>query len=812
MTPYYASLNNSVAVSNGTLNCTVASLVGRSYKLQTTTDFSTWTTALSFTNSNTNTTFYLTNNFAIPAPQACSYGVRVTDPYGIVSQVVTQSSTFTGITLFGAATNNLILGSPFIDPGAIAVENCSNSLAVTTNGSVDVNVMGTYIITYQATTSGGGNLVASRTVNVVGAFATATTLSSSVNPAIEGEAITFTATVSSGAAARTGTVTFTGTGTITLGTANLSGNTATLTLSGGAGTNSITATYNGDTNNIGSTSDALSQVIQTSGPVVMVNPAQMSEGFDYAAVSSMPEGNPVAKLGVWQLTSDLSGNTASTVNVNIRAGDLSGATNPDIKPLPNVTTNPAAHLWVNKGASDREFLRGIGPVITSGPAYFSFLLNTTVNPASNGAPMATLLAANANNAPLGNDPLTLYGRNADGTHYNLGIRRLGGAISWATKSLAVSNTCLVVLKYRFGGSDSLYINPTPGWPEPATPAANATGGTNAEPADIGTILFYESGSTNPLSDGQFSYDLLRVDASWYNVTPSATGSFIISAGAAKLAFLSEPQTFAQGSNSALITVALQDQSNHVFSAAADTVVSLNTTSGNSDEAVARFLSGDDGTTPITSVTIAAGTSAATFYYNDGTAGTPTITATSGLLTPATQSETITPGASAGDVTCLQVSGQSLNISISNLLTHTTFPPGDTVSLSGISSPSSSGLALSFDANYIHVPVETNNDSFTYTVGGSPSGATASAQVFLTVVNSVGHSDSIQVASGTAGITFVAVSNLSYQIQRATNLTFTGGTRLWSTNVPASGVFQLVDDFSDLGGQPQGAYYRLLYTP
>ena len=98
------------------------------------------------------------------------------------------------------------------------------------------------------------------------------------------------------------------------------------------------------------------------------------------------------------------------------------------------------------------------------------------------------------------------------------------------------------------------------------------------------------------------------------------------------------------------------------------------------------------------------------------------------------------------------------------------------------------------------------------VGGTiPTAVINGGELYL-VVNSVGHADSIQVASGTAGITFIAVSNLSYQIQRATNLTFTGGTRLWSTNVPPSGVFQLVDDFSDLGGQPQGAYYRLLYTP
>ena len=55
-----------------------------------------------------------------------------------------------------------------------------------------------------------------------------------------------------------------------------------------------------------------------------------------------------------------------------------------------------------------------------------------------------------------------------------------------------------------------------------------------------------------------------------------------------------------------------------------------------------FLSGADGTTVISSVTISNGISTAAFYYRDSTVGNPTITGASGLLTPATQSqETVT---------------------------------------------------------------------------------------------------------------------------------------------------------------------------
>jgi hypothetical protein len=57
-----------------------------------------------------------------------------------------------------------------------------------------------------------------------------------------------------------------------------------------------------------------------------------------------------------------------------------------------------------------------------------------------------------------------------------------------------------------------------------------------------------------------------------------------------------------------------------------------------------FLSGADGTTVITSVVISNGTSTATFYYKDSSAGSPTITAASGLLSPAIQIETVNPPA------------------------------------------------------------------------------------------------------------------------------------------------------------------------
>ncbi len=91
------------------------------------------------------------------------------------------------------------------------------------------------------------------------------TVTSSLNPSIFNQAVTFTATAPAGA---TGTITFLdgstilGTGTLTNGQATLT--TSTLTV----GSHMITASYGGDTNNGAATSAPLTQVVNKATPVI----------------------------------------------------------------------------------------------------------------------------------------------------------------------------------------------------------------------------------------------------------------------------------------------------------------------------------------------------------------------------------------------------------------------------------------------------------------------------------------------------------------------------------------------------------------
>jgi hypothetical protein len=97
---------------------------------------------------------------------------------------------------------------------------------------------------------------------VVNKSPTTTTLSSSLNPSQFGQAVTFTAHVTSSGPTPTGTVQFLD-GTIGIGQVTLSGGVAELTKSNLAvGTHPITAHYNGDANSSTSTSPVVNQVVQ----------------------------------------------------------------------------------------------------------------------------------------------------------------------------------------------------------------------------------------------------------------------------------------------------------------------------------------------------------------------------------------------------------------------------------------------------------------------------------------------------------------------------------------------------------------------
>jgi hypothetical protein len=147
---------------------------------------------------------------------------------------------------------------------------------------------------------------------------TTSTVTSSLNPAMAGQAVTFTATVTSSAGKPTGSVTFEGNGA-TLGTVTLSGGVAKLTTSTlHTGTINISVQYTATTDFSGSHA-TLSQVVSDSTTTTTItsaspNPANFGQAVTFKAKVSgdAPTGTVTFRSGSTYLgKGTLSGGTAS---------------------------------------------------------------------------------------------------------------------------------------------------------------------------------------------------------------------------------------------------------------------------------------------------------------------------------------------------------------------------------------------------------------------------------------------------------------------------------------------------------------------
>ena len=190
------------------------------------------------------------------------------------------------------------------------------SNGTTTLGSSAVNVSGVATLTITtlpvgndsitAVYSGDSNFSGSTSPplsQMVQKASTTTTNSSSVNPSTEGQTVIFTAKISSATSGSpTGSVSFLD-GVAQIGSATLAANgTATFSISTlSVGTHSITAEYQGDANFNGSSSSAVSQVVQPGSTGVSLVSSQNPSSFDKAVtltatVSSSAPGSPTGTV------------------------------------------------------------------------------------------------------------------------------------------------------------------------------------------------------------------------------------------------------------------------------------------------------------------------------------------------------------------------------------------------------------------------------------------------------------------------------------------------------------------------------------
>ena len=234
----------------------------------------------------------------------------ITSTSSAVTQTVNQASTTTALT---SSTNPAVFGQSVtftatvsaVSPGAgtatgtvsfldgtilLGSGTLSNGSATLSTSSLLVGSSFSITAVYNAEDTNFLTSTSSAVTQTVNQASTTTALTSSTNPAVFGQSVTFTATVaavSPAAGTATGTVSFfdgaplLGTGTLTLGTATLSISSLAV------GSNSITAVYNADTNFLTSTSSAVNQVVNqastTTALTSSTNPSVFGQSVTFTA-------------------------------------------------------------------------------------------------------------------------------------------------------------------------------------------------------------------------------------------------------------------------------------------------------------------------------------------------------------------------------------------------------------------------------------------------------------------------------------------------------------------------------------------------
>jgi Bacterial Ig-like domain (group 3) len=270
-------LDNGTQIGTGTLSSGVATFSTTTLTIGTHPITAVYVGSTSFTTSTSSVLSQVVNQTSTTtltsSPNPSVFGQAVTFTATVAASSGTGTPTGTVSFMEGTTT----LGTGTLNSSGVATFS-TTTLAV---GTQSITAVYSGDTTFATSTS----TAVSQVVNQ----SSTTTLTSSPNPSVFGQAVTFTATVaaSSGTGTPTGTVSFME-GATTLGTGTLSSGVATFSTSTLAvGTQSITAVYGGDTTFATSTSTAVSQVVNQSGTttalVSSLNPSTSGASVTFTA-------------------------------------------------------------------------------------------------------------------------------------------------------------------------------------------------------------------------------------------------------------------------------------------------------------------------------------------------------------------------------------------------------------------------------------------------------------------------------------------------------------------------------------------------
>ena len=246
-------------------------------------------------------------------------GTPVALQYAVIRVDRTSAPQIEGLENDGNGSLNL--STPVLSNAALdtATTTCSFTVAIPSSGICNLGVefaptvIGNDVLGSVTLNSGSGNSPAVINVSgqVLSVEPTTVILTSSLNPSIVAQSVTFTATVSSHDPSRSGPVTFLdGTtpvcSSITLSAGTAVCTTSTLTL----GVHNITASYAGDDNNAASLSSVLVQTVKQQPNLVLSvspNPAIVTQNVTLSLTASASSGIPSGTIVFYDSGTALSG-------------------------------------------------------------------------------------------------------------------------------------------------------------------------------------------------------------------------------------------------------------------------------------------------------------------------------------------------------------------------------------------------------------------------------------------------------------------------------------------------------------------------
>jgi hypothetical protein len=539
------------------------------------------------------------------------------------------TSTCTGAAVVSTSSGSVSLSSARLAPGGF----CGVTASVQGTGVGAANNS----VTASDSAAGTGN-TATASLTVVKAD-TSTAVTSSVNPSVFGQAVTFTATLSAvapGAGTATGTVTFLDGGS-PIGTGTLSGGVATFTTTAlSVGSHTITTSYGGDTNFNGSTGTLASnpQIVNKTDTATAIassaNPSVFGQSVTFTAtVSPVAPGAGTATGTVMFLD----GGTP------IGTGTLSGG-------VANLVTSALAtgnHTITTSYGGDGNFNGSTGS-LTGNPQVVSKANSATAvtssqNPSNFGQSVtftATVVAV-APGAGTATGTVTFL----DGGS-SIGNGTLsGGVATFVTSALATGNHTITT-SYGGDGNFSGSTAALTGNPQVVNKANSATAVTSSQnPSNFGqsvtftatvspvapgtgtatgTVMFLDGGSpigTGTLSAGVATFLTSALVSGNHTITTSYVGDGNFNGSTGSLA--GNPQVVSK-TNSATTVTSSQNPSNFGQSVTFTATVAPVAPGAGTPTGTVTFL---DGGSPIGTGTLSAGV--ATFATSTLATGNHTIT-------------------------------------------------------------------------------------------------------------------------------------------------------------------------------------------